>query len=341
MSTDLPPIANFLSKIIFILLIIVFLYALSIRFVSDETLFDRTLLDRNDQNYINYLIEPPPKSGQSIPFPSVFDVSNVYMTLVVPAYNEERRLPGMLDVTLEYLRSRETRDNSFTWEIIVVNDGSKDRTADIVIEYAKENPEIRLLRQPKNMGKGAAIQAGSLHSRGNLILMVDADGATKISELEELEAKIKLIENEKHEAITIGSRAHLNGNDKANRTPLREFMGKAFHLLIFLTGVRGIEDTQCGFKLFTRPAARYVFANQHVQRWAFDPELLMLATKRGIPIAEVPVEWNEIELDSKINMLSIFNMAIDLLKVALFYPLGLWTIKIKNSNQAKRQDPIL
>ncbi|OHT11778.1 glycosyl transferase [Tritrichomonas foetus] len=336
--TDLPPIANFISYCLIILLIITFLYALSLRFVSDETLYDLTILPSGDPRKLNYYIEPSLNSNEPIPFPSVFNMPEVYVTFVVPAYNEEQRLPLMLDDTLRYLQSREMSNPQFTWEIIVVDDGSKDRTSEIVIGYARQNHRIRLLRQPYNMGKGAAIQAGALHSRGKLILMVDADGATKIDEFGELERKIKQPQEINKEAVVVGSRSHLLGENKANRTAIRDFLGKSFHLLISLTGVKNIQDTQCGFKLFSREAARWLFPNQHIKRWCFDPELLVIAQKCNMLISEVPVEWNEIE-GSKMKLMGMVKMALDLLQIAVYYPLGLWTIKMK-SDFSHREDEL-
>ena len=188
--TDLPPIANFISNCLLVMLLITFIYALCARFVNDETLYDLTILPVGDSRKISYYIEPSPVSGEGIPFPSVFDIPEVYTTFVVPAYNEEKRIIPMLQETIEYLRRRQQENQSFTWEIIVVDDGSKDRTAEIVLGFALQHPQIRLLKQPVNMGKGAAVQAGALHSRGRYILMVDADGATKIDEFGELEKKM-------------------------------------------------------------------------------------------------------------------------------------------------------
>lgn len=335
---DLPPIASAISSILFILLIITFVYALASRFVSDQTLYDLTLLPVGDEKKITYYIEPSPSPTEKIPFPTVFSAPECYVTFVVPAYNEAKRIKPMLDDTVAYLNKRHQENQEFTWEIIVVDDGSKDETANIVLGYARQFPQIRLLKQPHNMGKGAAVQAGSLHSRGELILMVDADGATKIDEFGELEKKIIELKRTNKESIVVGSRAHLEGADKANRTPLRKFLGSAFHFLILLAGVRGIKDTQCGFKLFTREAARWLFPNQHVQRWCFDPELLVIGKSRGMNIAEVPVEWNEIE-GSKIKIRSMIKMAIDLIRIAVYHRVGLWTIKMKSDTPIEEFEP--
>ena len=321
---------DFLGTLFLIACFFVLIYAICGSIVSDQTLYDRTLLSSTNPNRIQYFIEPQRDDSPTL-FPTVFDEPEVYTSFVVPAYNEEKRIPSMLNETLAYLESRRDSDPSFSFEIIVVDDGSKDRTVDVVYDYAESHPEIRVLKQPMNMGKGAAVAAGCSHARGQYILMVDADGATKIDEFGELEKKMKQLQQKNKEAIVVGSRAHLEGQDKANRTPIRRFLGLAFHMLILLSGVRGINDTQCGFKLFSREASQWLFPNQHIERWCFDPELLVIGRKRKMEIAEVPVEWNEIE-GSKMKVSSMVKMAIDLLRIAAFHGMGIWTIKQKNTS---------
>lgn len=326
---DPDKFADLINYALIILLVISFFFVLIDRFVDDTTLYDKTILPNGDPNRLNYMIEPNPNPPDPTPYPSVFGMSELYVTFVVPAYNEESRLPSMLDETVEYLQVRQSNDPEFTWEIIVVDDGSKDKTADVVLGYARQHPEVRLLRQPRNMGKGAAVQAGCLHSRGKLILMVDADGATKISEFGALETKLLDLQKINKQVVVVGSRAHMDDQTKANRTPIRQFLGLAFHILIYMSGVRGIKDTQCGFKLFSREAAIWLFPNQHVTRWCFDPELLVIARKKKMEIAEIPVEWNEIE-GSKMKVSGMIKMALDLMRIAVFHTVGLWTIKMKS-----------
>jgi dolichyl-phosphate beta-glucosyltransferase len=292
--------------------------ALGLTFVSDETLYDRILLPPADPRHLAY-----PQS------PAIFDEPSLYLSLVIPAYNEELRLPPMLDAALPYLASRQSANASFTWEVVIVNDGSRDRTVEVVGAYAARYPNVRLLKQPVNMGKGAAIQVGCLYARGRLILMADADGATKIEEIAVLEQKYFERVTFNNEVIVIGSRAHLrDGPSKAQRTPLRKFLGLGFHALTVASGVRGIRDTQCGFKLFSREAARWLFPNQHVQRWCFDVELLVIGRRRGMEIAEVAVEWNEIG-GSKLKVKQTVKMALDLVQIAVFHRTGAWSIRTR------------
>ncbi|OHT10491.1 glycosyl transferase [Tritrichomonas foetus] len=327
---EVAPLAELIGNLLLVASFFILIYAICSSFVSDETLFDRTLLPSSDPRKLTYYVEPsdPPEL-----YPTVFDDASVYVSFVVPAYNEEKRLPTMLNETLEYLQRRKSEDPNFTYEIIIVDDGSKDGTTRVALDYADQHPEIRLLRQPVNMGKGAAIQAGCLHSRGKMILMVDADGATKIDEFGELEKR--MLQSRNSECIVVGSRAHIEEASKAQRTFVRKLLGLGFHTLVLISGVRGVQDTQCGFKLFSREASKWLFPNQHIQRWCFDPELLVIGRKRKMDIIEVPVEWNEIE-GSKMKVTAMIKMAIDLMQIAVFHRTGLWTVRAKMS---VKEDP--
>jgi dolichyl-phosphate beta-glucosyltransferase len=168
-----------------------------------------------------------------------------------------------------------------------------------------------------------------------MILMVDADGATKISEFETLEKRLTDLLALDRKVVVVGSRAHIDGQDKANRTGIRKLLGFGMHFLIWLGGIRGIRDTQCGFKLFSREAAKWLFPNQHIQRWCFDAELLVIAAKKNMQVAEVPVEWNE-KGGSKMKVSGMIRMAIDILQIAIFYRIGIWTVTWRQNELAKR-----
>lgn len=323
-----PGFCDFAGSVFIFLSFLSFFYAFLKTYISDQTLYDRCFLPSTDPNKLTYFIEPS-INNENMRYGTVFDKPEVYVSFVVPAYNEESRIIKMLEETLQYLRTRRSNNDRFTYEVLIVDDGSKDSTASIVLDYASKYSEIRLLRQPYNMGKGAAILAGCSHCRGELILIVDADGATKIDEFGELEKKINSLKEINKESIVVGSRAHLDGKNKANRAVIRKFLGLSFHLLTVASGVRGIKDTQCGFKLFTREAARWLFPNQHIERWCFDPELIVIGQRRGMCIAELPVEWYEIE-GSKIRVSSMIKMFIDLVRIAVFYRLDIWKIKDKS-----------
>lgn len=231
----------------------------------------------------------------------------------------------MMDETLEYLNNKVKENSKFTWEIIIVDDGSKDRTAEIALDYMRKcgADSVRLLKLKKNQGKGGAVQQGMLHARGEYMLMVDADGATQISDLDRVLESCENIASD-GKAVVVGSRAAMDGAATAQRTAFRKFLGLAFHVLVSTLCVKGIKDTQCGFKLFTRGAAQYLFPNQHLRRWSFDVELLYLAQSYGFPISECGVNWQEIP-GSKVDVFdSMIKMARDLVVIRFAYVIGVW-----------------
>lgn len=335
--------------------------------------------------------------------------------MVIPAYNEEARLPASLDEVLAYLQRRQQRAPSssssssssasgspFTWEVIVVDDGSRDATARVALEYARRHPGlisppgaccVRVLRLPRNRGKGMAVREGALASRGALVLFADADGATRFSDVELLEraldescassfggkagsaaggvrramaaaaagkgggggaggaaaaaagaaAATLPADPRGPVGMALGSRAHLQAAAVAQRTPLRNALMHGFHLAVRMAAGEGvvaaaasvsggsggggkkqandnpgIRDTQCGFKLATRRAAASLFSNQRLQRWCFDVELALLASRLGVPLREVGVCWTEMP-GSKIRPTSVLHMAWELCVLRLAY----------------------
>jgi dolichyl-phosphate beta-glucosyltransferase len=200
------------------------------------------------------------------------------LTVVIPAYNEEKRLEPTLRRVAEYCRQARPAH-----EILVVDDGSTDGTADLVRRIAREEPSIRLVARPANAGKGAAVRAGMLAATGARVLFTDADLSTPIEEVEKLLAA--------GSPVAIGSRAVDATLVKQRQSLFRVASGKLFNLVVRVLVVSGIRDTQCGFKLFTKEAAREVFARASVDRFAFDVEALLLARRLGYRIAEVPVLW--------------------------------------------------
>ncbi|XP_077361864.1 dolichyl-phosphate beta-glucosyltransferase isoform X3 [Festucalex cinctus] len=210
-------------------------------------------------------------TGAEEPFPSLHDPPSIDLSVVVPAYNEELRMPVMLNEAMEYLENRQKLQASFTYEVIVVDDGSKDKTTKVALQYTKKYgaEKVRVLTLVKNRGKGGAVRLGTLSSRGRLILMADADGATKFADVEKVEAGLKdLSPKPDNMAISCGSRAHLQQEAVAERSLIRNFLMVGFHFLVWFLCVRGIRDTQCGFKLFTREAALRTFSSLHVERCA-------------------------------------------------------------------------
>lgn len=202
-------------------------------------------------------------------------------SIVIPAYNESSRLRPTLDTLLRYVH-----DQQWDVEILVVNDGSKDDTAQVVREYGKFHPEILLLENPGNRGKGFSVRNGMLHARGDICLFTDADLSSPIEEAQKLLAAINAGAD-----LAIGSR-WLKAELQTERQPLyRQAFGRIFNLVLrVVLGMRFV-DTQCGFKAFRREAVQRIFPLQKIERWGFDPEILYLARRAGLKVAEVPVVW--------------------------------------------------
>lgn len=255
---------------------------------------------------------------------------SVELSIVVPAYKEESRLHLAIDEMIPFLKERQQKDAKKTWEIVIVDDGSPDNTSRVGLGYvAKEGTSrVRVLRLNPNRGKGGAVKRGMMVARGKYLLMADADGATQFSDITQLEAKIKAIEKD-GQGIAVGSRAHLEEADVVQkRALLRNILMWGFHFLVsFVGGIRGVRDTQCGFKLFTRDTARSLFSNLHVERWCFDVELLFLAAKFRIPVVEVPVNWEEIDGSKLDTFWSTLQMLRDLFRIRLCYTVGVWSAK--------------
>ncbi|KAL8762858.1 MAG: hypothetical protein Q9194_007472 [Teloschistes cf. exilis] len=279
--------------------------------------------------------------------------AEVYMSLVVPAFNEEERLGIMLreavgclqreygvgegerhgegDVgvangDLKHRRRSSTqglsngyaraRDNDkgvrpTGWEVLVVSDGSKDKTVDTALEFARSLGKesaglIRVVSLVKNRGKGGAVMHGLRHVRGKYAVFADADGASKFDDLGKLVREVQRIEDKDGRGVAVGSRAHLVGSEQVvKRSFLRNLLMHSFHLLLWVLtppATAAIRDTQCGFKIFSRPALPYIVPYMHSESWIFDVEMLMLAEAAAIPVAEVPIGWHEVQ-GSKLNVI--------------------------------------
>ncbi|GAC97026.1 glycosyltransferase [Pseudozyma hubeiensis SY62] len=359
----------------------------------------------------------------------------VQLSVVVPAYNEKERLPVMLKETVEFLEGLKKEKRSLvqglpqdhsngsngvvangihvngsasttrvhsalhnplsSYEIVIVDDGSKDNTHQVALDFARSHPSagstIRVIRLIANRGKGGAVRHGVLHSRGHLVLFADADGATSFRDVSKLCHTLSQTLTTKGHGVAVGSRAHMVKSDAVvKRSLLRNFLMHSFHLFLTLllrpptlggvmgkitgrsgkkvvvTGKKGgckvvslpvqpeVKDTQCGFKLFTRPTAQLVFPASHIDGWIFDVELLILAQTSSqlalqqqphtteeeqhdevegelnalkrlpIPVVEVSVDWQEVK-GSKIDLLKdSIRMALDLIVIRANYGLGRW-----------------
>jgi glycosyltransferase involved in cell wall biosynthesis len=202
-------------------------------------------------------------------------------SIVIPAFNETARIPATLESVIACIR-----ENAWDAEVIVVNDGSTDSTAQLVRDIAREAPEVRLLENPGNRGKGYAVRNGVLHALGDIVMFTDSDLSAPIDEADRLFAAIAGGAD-----IAIGSR-WLATSRQTHRQPLyRQFFGRCFNAVCRMVMRLPFADTQCGFKAFTRAAAQTIFQLQTIERWGFDPEILFIALKRGYKIQEVPVSW--------------------------------------------------
>jgi glycosyltransferase involved in cell wall biosynthesis len=206
-------------------------------------------------------------------------------SIVIPAYNESGRLRPTLDSLLRF-----TQAQKWDVEILVVNDGSTDDTAQVVREYGKAHPQILLLENPGNRGKGFSVRNGMLHARGEICLFTDADLSSPIEEAQKLVAAI-----DRGADVAIGSR-WLKSELQTERQPLyRQAFGRIFNMVLRLVLGMRLVDTQCGFKAFRRGAVQRIFPLQKIERWGFDPEILFLARRAGLRVDEVAVVWAHCE----------------------------------------------
>ncbi|OCK77898.1 glycosyltransferase family 2 protein [Lepidopterella palustris CBS 459.81] len=306
------------------------------------------------------------KRGTPLDLTHQLEDAEVFMSVVVPAYNEEKRLGGMLEEAVDFLqreygdahtqvtefpqsanppgktkaniqngangyaRTGEASTARKGWEILIVSDGSTDKTVDQALDFAREhqlsqypapvpgprtpNPthsthiphgSIRVITLEENRGKGGAVTHGMRHVRGRYAVFADADGASKFDDLAKLVEGCQAVEDDLGRGVAIGSRAHLVGSEAVvKRSKLRNFLMHAFHLLLRLMtppATSAIKDTQCGFKLFSRPSLPYIIPYMHCEGWIFDVEMLMLAESANIAMVEVAVGWKEV-MGSKLNV---------------------------------------
>jgi dolichyl-phosphate beta-glucosyltransferase len=236
----------------------------------------------------------------------------VQYSIVIPAYNESARIGATIEKILAF-----SARNGWEPEILIVNDGSRDQTAEIVRHYAATHPALRLIENPGNRGKGYSVRNGVLHALGQVILFSDADLSSPIEESAALFAALA-----EGAEVAVGSR-WLRSELQTQRQPLhRQLYGRIFNLLLRLILGLHYKDTQCGFKAFTRRAALTIFPLQKIERWGFDPEILYLARKFGFPVKEVPVRWAHRE-GTRLNPLRDgLRMFWEILKIRWFALLG-------------------
>jgi len=212
-------------------------------------------------------------------------------SIIIPAYNEAARLGSTLEAVLSYV-SR----NGWDSEVIVVDDGSRDQTRDLVRSYFQGHPQLRLLENGQNRGKGYSVRHGMQEARGEIVLFTDADLSAPIEEADKLLAALQ-----DHD-IALGSRALDRSMIEVHESPFREFAGIVFNRIVRIVLRLPFVDTQCGFKAFRRARCRIIFDQQRIERFGFDPELLYLARHHGLKAVEIPVRWAHSPA-TKINMM--------------------------------------
>lgn len=273
-------------------------------------------------------VDPEPKDLP--PKTQVEPLDDILLSVVIPCYNETERLEKMMAEAVGHLRE----NYSDQWEIVIVDDGSRDGTASFALELAHSKfelqpGELRVVQLVANRGKGGAVTHGVQHTRGQYTIFADADGASKFSDVDKLIESIKKHEHSgESPAMAIGSRAHMVDTDAVvKRSFIRNFLMYSLHTLVFVFGIRHIKDTQCGFKLFNRSAIRQIFPYMHTERWIFDVEILIIAIRKNIPIEEIHISWHEVD-GSKVDLArDSINMAIDLVVTRLAYILGIYKDK--------------
>jgi glycosyltransferase involved in cell wall biosynthesis len=213
------------------------------------------------------------------------------LSIIIPSYNEELRLPASLERIAAYIREK-----SPNTEVLVVDDGSTDKTAAVAESWKDRIPNLKVLSNGINRGKGFSVRHGALDAQGDVVLFTDADLSAPIEEADKLLAALKTND------VAIGSRAVDRSLIEVHESPFREFAGIIFNRIVRITLRLPFVDTQCGFKAFRRERCQIIFEQQTIERFGFDPELLYLARHHGLKVAEVPVRWAHSPA-TKVNMM--------------------------------------
>ena len=242
-----------------------------------------------------------------------------YLSIIIPSYNEEKRLPRAIPQIVAHVAPKGA------FEIIVVDDGSRDGTARVTEELAKQYPHVRLISYQPNRGKGSAVRIGMLAAEGRYVLFTDADQSTPITELDKLLVKLERDGCD----IAIASRRLPGAEVVTGQTRCRRLASRLFWLAVRMLALRGVADTQCGFKCMTRDAAQKIFPRVKTDTPIFDVEMLIVAAREGFRVAEVPVRWVH-DHDTRIpyNLPRAVHTACELMRVLWRHRVH-WPLRIK------------
>jgi len=223
-------------------------------------------------------------------------MSVIDLSIIIPAYNETNRIQTALLDLFSFLVT-----TSWHYEVTIVDDGSTDGTSELVKDLMPTFKGLSLISLPNNQGKGAAVKAGILPAKGNVVMFLDADGSTPPDQLPKLYSRCSSIKNDSGVPVVIGSRALTSRTTTIKTSLHRKALGRLFNLVVNILAVPGIADTQCGCKMFDQRAAQFLFSQQISTGFSFDVEILMIAQKAGMKIDEVPINWTNVE-GSKVNL---------------------------------------
>ncbi len=241
-----------------------------------------------------------------------------HFSVIIPAYNEENRIKGTLEAVFNYLSRQD-----YSWEAIVVSDGSTDKTAEVVMEFISNKPEFQLIANTKNIGKGYVVRQGMLQAQGDFRLFTDADNSTSIEQIEKFWPYL----TEEGYDIVIGSIETPGAEIHEQAQWYRRILGKySKYIIRIVAGLWNIHDTQRGFKCFTAASAQNIFSQTKIDSFGFDIEALALAKKMGYKIKEIPVIWDN-PPDSKVNLKSYFKVLKDLFKIRYYLWFNVYGVK--------------